>query len=192
MTPEEAEAFEQDVELAGKLLHGIYHKDRDGLTTGITFLSKETTPTEQEGREALSRLLIGKAELIPRGIMWGLAELIDANVGQSPSSPRKLIFETVNHQYATGVRNAQIACWIYELRHEWPDEYGPEWDDVAKEWKQTRNKTYEEAIAAAVEKFGIGERQAKRIYAQTFLKGQRPKRRLKRRTKRKPKLRLVR
>src|SRR5262249_38259080 len=129
-----------------------------------------------------------------------LAALFDPQVGDGVPSARRLVFETIDHQRATSIRNAQIALWIYNLRHKWPDEYGPdgewpdgngpEWDDVAKEWKQTRNKTYDEAMRAAAEKFGIDERHAKGFIRRTSRP--RPKRRLKRRTKQKPKLRIVR
>ena len=202
MTPEEAGAYERDVGLAGKLLDGIYHEDRDGLVSEIEYLSDKTNPTEDEARAALARVLLAKPTRLSQGLIRSLAELFDPQVGDGVPSARRLVFETIDHQRATSIRNAQIAYFIYGLRHEWPDEYGPEsewpdghgpeWDDVAKKWKLTRNKTYEEAIAAAVEKFGIGERHTKRIYAQNFPRGQRKKSRLKRRTKQKPKLRLVR
>jgi hypothetical protein len=145
---------------------GIYHEDRDGFVTRVTFLSEETKPAEKEAREALARLLVGKAAIIPRDIMWKLAALFDSNVGQSPETPRKLAFEILHHQHAISVRNAQIAMWICNNIM----------DGV---------KTYEEAIEAAAERFGISERQAKRIYG-TIPKKHRP-----RREKRRQKLRLV-
>jgi hypothetical protein len=188
MTPEEAVAYERDVEFASKLLHGILHKDRDGLNA-ITFLSKETSPTEQEGREALARLLRGETALLPHGFMWGLAGLIDPGV----NSPRRLVFEPLNRQFGTALRNAQIAYRIAYLMEGDTDGYAPRegWIEPGKEWDETLRRSYEEAVAEVVEKFGISDRHAARIYAGTLPKEHRPRSRRKRRTKQKPRLRVV-
>ena len=187
MTPEKAVAYAQDAEFASKLLHGILHKDRDGFNA-ITFLSKETSPTEQEGREALARLLRGETALLPHGMLSGLAGLIDPDI----NSPRRLVFEPLNQQFATALRNYQIACWILYLMQGDTDGYAPRegWIEPGKEWDETLRRSYEEAVAEAAEKFGISDRHAKRIYSQAFLKRHRPERK-KRRTKHKPKLRVV-
>jgi integrase len=194
MTPEEAEAYERDVELAAKLLDGIYQKDRDGFLSGVEYLSATTKPTEEEARAALARVLMGKPTLLSEGIMWSLARLFDPQVGQAGPPARKLVFETINHQYATAVHNFGIARRILYLMEGDTDGYAPREGRVVKpgkEWDESLRRSYDEAAAEVAEKFGISERHAKRIYSQTFLKGQRPKRRLRRRTKHKPRLRVV-
>jgi hypothetical protein len=161
MTPEEAEAYQRDADFASKLLSGIWHTDRDGIVTEIEFLSNNTKPTEDEARAALARVLRAKDTILSRSCIERLADLLDPKTDHP--RPRKLVFKTIDTDFATGVRNAQIAFWI--LNQQIGNAIDPE-----------ELKDYNEATEAAAERFGMSDRHAKRIYRDTVSKRHRPKR----------------
>jgi hypothetical protein len=149
MSPAEIEEHKRDVRLAETLLHGVRRDGPNGFPVR-EFLSRNTTPTEDEARAALARLLLrGTA---PHLLLLGVASLFmpDAFRGPSPWSlfspgERRVVFRNRSKGHSNHARDGEILERIYILRQ--------------------AGKTYEEACSQVAEAAGIEVRQVKRIYA---------------------------
>jgi hypothetical protein len=115
-----------DEYLAFLLLDGIQEKGLDGIWRR-RFLSKDTRPTEDEGRAALARLLL--SEHPPRRlILWALASLFAPDGFCPPDSrrppkwmllslrERRVIFQARSQGHPETARHFEIARSVYEQR----------------------------------------------------------------------------
>ncbi len=120
MSRAEKEAHEQDARLALELLCGIPHEDADGLTE-VEFLSRDTRPTENEGRAALARVLLNGN--VPPVILWALAAVFAPRDfrGQSPMQPwnqLRAVLQRLNQGHSNPYRDWDIAYDVDALRRE--------------------------------------------------------------------------
>ncbi len=119
-SPAELEEHERDVELALALLDGVHREDGPNGLPCVEFLSRETKPTEDEGRVALARVLL--SENVPSLILWCLAGVFAPNgfrVPQCPlfsHGPRRAEFTNRSKGHANHARDLEIAYRVYTLR----------------------------------------------------------------------------
>jgi hypothetical protein len=119
---EEKEAYDEDVRLAMALLCGIRREGKRlsefGGLSEFEFLSRNTKPTENEAREALSRVLL--TEDAPPIVLHALAAVFAPN-GQSPlcrSNLQKVVLQRLNQGHSNPHRDWQIAFWVDALRRD--------------------------------------------------------------------------
>ena len=156
-----ADATSRDIEplsdeyLALCLLDGIQENGSDGVWRR-RFLSKNTHPTEDEGRAALARLLL--SEHPPRRlILWALASIFAPDEFRFPDKrrppnwmflslrERRVVFQARSQGHPETARHFEIARSVFEQRAD--------------------GKSYKDACSDVGEKFGIGSRQVANICA---------------------------
>jgi len=115
-----------DEYLAFLLLDGIQEKGGDGVWRR-RFLSKDTRPTEDEGRAALARLLLSEHPPRPL-ILWALASLFAPDGFCPPDNrhppkwmllslrERRIIFQARSQGHPETARHFEIARRVYEER----------------------------------------------------------------------------
>ena len=128
LTPAEIEEHERDVELAKALLEGVRREDGPNGLPDVNFLSCDTTPTEEEARAALARVLL--SENIPSVVLWMLAGIFAPDGFRSGffhPGQRRAVFKNRSKGHSNNQRNIEIAYRIYTLR-----EAGMSYDDACE------------------------------------------------------------
>jgi hypothetical protein len=118
--------------------------------SGVEFLSDKTTPTEDEARAALARLLMSSAlgRPLPRCVAVALAAIFDADKDITTELrlvySRKAVFKNRGQGRENLPRDIAIALFI--------------------QWLRNDGMSYNEAASIATERYGLEDRQVKRIY----------------------------
>ena len=104
---------ERDEDFADALLLGIYHWDENGDFVKFELPSRNTSPTEKEGREALARVL--RSGNVPRRILNALADQIEPG-GEHQFRLRRIEFKNLSQGHSQDTAHYFIARQVYGLR----------------------------------------------------------------------------
>jgi hypothetical protein len=127
-------------------------------TPKLVFLSHGTTPTENEAREALCRILRSRDRRPSLHLLELLADVLEPT-GRPHGIRRhlKVEFKKRNKGHSDIYRDMAIADFVYKLRRE--------------------GKSREEAIDKVSDAIGLGVDQVRKIYARDYGKVRFPRRR---------------